>query len=111
MRDCRSRSEGQAGEETCKGFFDLAAVFAGKDNTEALKKAVSRARADADTVAGALGTVISDVKIVDISGGYSPVLFENYQATGDAMKSTAPTPIQPGDITVSATVSITYLIR
>jgi hypothetical protein len=79
--------------------------------TEALKKAVSRARADADTVAGALGTGISDVKSVDISGGYSPVLFENYQAAGDAARSAAPTPIQPGDITVSATVSITYLIR
>jgi hypothetical protein len=81
--------------------------------TEALKKAVARARADADTVAGALGTVITGVQSADISGGYSPVLFENYQyAGGDAMmKSAAPTPIQPGDITVSAQVSITYLIR
>ncbi|MDO9550054.1 MAG: SIMPL domain-containing protein [Methanoregula sp.] len=81
--------------------------------TEALKKAVSRARADADTVAGALGTSIIGVQSADISGGYSPVLFENYQyAGGDAMmKSATPTPIQPGDITVSAQVSITYLIR
>ena len=81
--------------------------------TEALKKAVARARADADTVAGALETFIIGVQSADISGGYSPVLFENYQYSGaDAMlKSAAPTPIQPGDITVSAQVSITYLIR
>ena len=79
--------------------------------TEALKKAVSRARADADTVAGALGTVILDVKSVDISGGYAPVLFENYNALDATTKSVAPTPIQPGDVTVTAQVSITYSIR
>ncbi|PKL69996.1 MAG: SIMPL domain-containing protein [Methanomicrobiales archaeon HGW-Methanomicrobiales-1] len=81
--------------------------------TEALKEAVARARADADTVAAAMGTNITGVQSADISGGYSPVLFENYQyAAGDAMmKSAVPTPIQPGDITVSAQVSITYLIR
>jgi len=81
--------------------------------TEALKKAVARARADADTVAGALGVTIAGVQSADISGGYSPVLFENYQYdAGNAIaKSAAPTPIQPGDITVSAQVSITYLIR
>jgi uncharacterized protein YggE len=81
--------------------------------TEALKKAVTRARADADTVAGAMGTAITGVQSADISGGYSPVLFENYQyQAGNAMmKSASPTPIQPGDITVSAQVSIIYLIR
>ena len=81
--------------------------------TEALKRAVARARADADTVAGAMGTPIIGAQSADISGGYSPVLFENYQyPTSNAiMKSAVPTPIQPGDITVSAQVSITYLIR
>jgi hypothetical protein len=81
--------------------------------TEALTKAVARARADADTVASALGTPIIGVQSADISGGYSPVLFENYQSIKmDAtMGSATPTSIQPGDITVSAQVSITYLIR
>ena len=81
--------------------------------TEALKRAVARARADADTVADSMGTPIIGVQSADISGGYSPVLFENYQypASNAIMKSAAPTPIQPGDITVSAQVSITYLIR
>jgi uncharacterized protein YggE len=76
--------------------------------TEALKKAVARARADADTVASALGVTIVDIKSADISGGYAPILFENYQA-GDVMtKSATPTPIQPGDVTVTAQVSVTY---
>jgi uncharacterized protein YggE len=79
--------------------------------TEALKKAVALARADADTVAGALGVTIVDVKSADISGGYAPVLFQNYNALDAMTKSAAPTPVQPGDVTVTAQVSITYSIR
>jgi len=79
--------------------------------TEALKKAVARARADADTVAGALGTAVTGVQSVEISGGYTPVLFENYNAGDSVTKSAAPTPIQPMDVTVNAQVSITYSIR
>jgi len=78
--------------------------------TEALKKAVARARADADTVASALGVRVTGIRDVDISSGYTPVLYENYLA-GDMMKAAAPTPIQPGDVTVSATVSVNYLFR
>ena len=81
--------------------------------TQALQKAVTRARADADTVAAAMGTNITGVKNADISGGYSPVLYQNYQNdAGVAMKSaTVPTPIQPGDVTVTAQVSIKYTFR
>lgn len=81
--------------------------------TRALQNAVTRARADADTVAAAMGTNITGVKNADVTGGYSPVLYQNYQyETAGAMKSAAtPTPIQPGDITVSAMVTITYAIQ
>jgi len=81
--------------------------------TQALQKAVTRAKADADTVAAAMGVNITGVKNADISGGYSPVLYQNYQYdTGAAMKAAAvPTPIQPGDVTVTASVTITYTIR
>jgi uncharacterized protein YggE len=78
--------------------------------TEALKKAVARTRADADTVASALGVQVTGIRDVDISSGYTPVLYENYMA-GDMMKAAAPTPIQAGDVTVSATVSVNYLFR
>lgn len=79
--------------------------------TEALKKAVDQAKSDADTVAAAMGTTISGVKSADISGGYYPVMFQNYQyAQGADVRATAETPVQPGDITVSASVTVTYLI-
>ncbi|MCK9580658.1 MAG: SIMPL domain-containing protein [Methanoregula sp.] len=81
--------------------------------TQALQKAVTRARSDADTVATTMGTTITGVKNADISQGYSPVLYQNYQydAMGGAMKTAASTPVQSGDITVSATVTITYTIQ
>jgi len=81
--------------------------------TRALQNAVARARADADTVAAAMGTNITGVRNADVTGGYTPFLYQNYQyETAGAMNSVAtPTPIQPGDITVSATVMITYAIQ
>lgn len=78
--------------------------------TEALKEAVARAGADAQTVASALGVAVGPVTSVDIGVGYAPVLFENYAAL-DAKSAAAPTPIEPGDVTVTATVTVTYLIR
>jgi uncharacterized protein len=79
--------------------------------TEALKEATDRAAADAQTVAKSLGVNISGVKTADVSQGYTPVLFQNY-AKSDMASGAAPvpTPIQPGDITVTATVTVTYLI-
>ncbi|NMB77922.1 MAG: SIMPL domain-containing protein, partial [Methanomicrobiales archaeon] len=82
--------------------------------TQALKEAVLRARADADTVASAMGSNITSVKNAQIEQDYySPVYFQNWQydQAGAAMKSVSPTPVQPGDITVKATVSVTYNIR
>jgi uncharacterized protein YggE len=78
--------------------------------TEALKEAVSRARSDADTVAAAMGTPITGVKKAEIGSGYTPVYFQNYAMDEAASKSAAATPIQSGDITVSATVTVTYTI-
>ena len=78
--------------------------------TEALKEAVARARSDADTIATAMGTPITGVQKAEISGGYTPVYFENYAMDAATPKSAATTPIQSGDITVSATVTVTYTI-
>ena len=79
--------------------------------TEALKKAVTLARADADVVAAALGVNITSVQSADISQGYTPVVYDNFQAGVATSKAAVPTPIQPGDITVTAQVSVTYSIR
>ena len=79
--------------------------------TEALKEAVSRARQDADTVSAAMGTTITGVQSADTGSGYVPIVFQNYALDSAGMKSAAvSTPIQSGDITVSATVTITYTI-
>jgi uncharacterized protein len=77
---------------------------------EALKKAVANARADAEAVAGALGVNITGMGTVDITQSYMPVVFSNYNKLDAAAGagSVAPTPIQPGDITVNAQVSVTY---
>lgn len=78
--------------------------------TDALKEATARAAADAQTVATALGVNLTSVKTVDIGGGYTPVLFQNY-ARSDMASGGSSTPIQPGEVTVTATVTVTYLIQ
>jgi uncharacterized protein len=78
--------------------------------TEALKEATARAASDAQTVAASLGVTLSSVKTVDVGQGYTPVLFQNYAKSDMASGGATPTPIQPGEITVTATVTVTYLI-
>jgi uncharacterized protein len=79
--------------------------------TEALKEAVSRAKSDADTISAAMGTTITGIQRAETGSSYSPVYFQNYALDGASAKSAVATPIQSGDITVSATVTITYTIR
>ena len=77
--------------------------------TAALQKAVVNARSDADAVAGALEVNITGTQSADISQGYMPVAYDYTTLSGNAMKSSdLPTPIQPGDITVTAQVSVIY---
>jgi len=78
--------------------------------TEALKEAVARAKSDADTISAAMGTTIRGVQRAETGSSYSPVYFQNYALDGAAPRAAAETPIQSGDITVSASVTITYLI-
>ena len=52
--------------------------------TEALKEAVTRARADADTVSAAMGTTITGIQSADTGSGYTPVYFQNYAMDGAA---------------------------
>jgi hypothetical protein len=79
--------------------------------SQALKNAVTLARADANVVAAALGVNITGVQSADISQGYTPIVYDNYQAGAATTKSVVPTPVQPGDITVTAQVAIVYSIR
>jgi hypothetical protein len=80
--------------------------------SQALTKAVANARDDANAVAAALNITITGTQSADISQGYMPVVYGNYDATAAASGKMAavPTPIQSGDITVTAQVSVTYTI-
>jgi len=90
--------------------FMLSDEKAQQVRTEALREAVSRAKSDADTISAAMGTTIKGVQRAETGNSYSPVYFQNYAMDGAMGKAAASTPIQSGDLTVSASVTITYLI-
>jgi hypothetical protein len=78
---------------------------------QALVKAVEDAKATAETVGKAAGVKI--VKIIRISPSYElagPVYRDFIQAKVAAAES-APTPIEPGELTVNATVNIVFEIE
>jgi uncharacterized protein YggE len=75
--------------------------------SDALKDAMARSRADADTVAAAGGLTIAGIKEITVSGGYYPVAVSDYRYAEGATK--VATPLVPGDVTISASVSVTYL--
>ena len=76
----------------------------------ALEKAGSEARAQAESVAKALGVTLKQVASATTSTGplIQPRYFEHGVA---AMEARAPTPIEPGTVSVSATLQVTYTIE
>jgi uncharacterized protein YggE len=79
--------------------------------SEVLTLAVKNARSDADTVAQATGVTITGIQSVTVGSVYVPVYYDNRLAAGAESKAAAvPTPVEPGQISVTAQVSISYLI-
>jgi uncharacterized protein YggE len=79
--------------------------------SEVLAEAVSRTRADADAVAAALGVTITGVQDATVGAYYPPVVYRSASVGAADMSAAAiPTPVEPGQVTVSATVSVSYLI-
>lgn len=79
--------------------------------TLALQEAVARARMDADAIAKATGTTITGIKEISTGGNVRPIIYNDLSSAKMAGEGMAvPTPIQPGEIHVTASVSITYLI-
>lgn len=76
--------------------------------SEALARAVQNARSDADAVTTAMGLAIAGVKEIQVGGPVYPVRYT--EAAGYEMPQAVPTPIEPTDVDVTATVSITYLL-
>ncbi len=76
----------------------------------ALEKAGSEARAQAESVAKALGVTLKQVASATTSTG--PIIQPRYLERGmAAMEARAPTPIEPGTVSVSATLQVTYTIE
>ncbi|MFI5399326.1 MAG: SIMPL domain-containing protein [Candidatus Binatia bacterium] len=76
----------------------------------ALEKAGAEARAQAESVAKALGVRLKEVASATTSTG--PVVQPRYFERGmAAMEARAPTPIEPGTVSVSATLQVTYSIE
>ena len=79
--------------------------------SQALTAAVAQARSDADAVAAALGKRIIDVKEVNVGSSYIPLAYDSrFMSMEKAAGVAAPTPLEAGEIDVTATVSISYII-
>ena len=72
---------------------------------QALTEAVERARADADAVAAAAGLSVTEVHRIDVGNEYVPYAPVVREAAG----GDAGTVLEPGPVTVSASVSVTYV--
>ncbi len=77
---------------------------------QAIQEATRRARADAEALAGAMGVQLGAVREAStVEVGYSgPVMMMAREGMADAVAQNAPTPINPGEQTVRATVMIVY---
>lgn len=69
----------------------------------ALADAVAKARADAESLARAAGGHVGELLELTESGGYPTPMYE-FQARA-AVAGVAPTPVEPGEITVQASVT------
>jgi uncharacterized protein YggE len=77
---------------------------------QAIQEATRRARADAQALASAMGVQLGMVREAStVEVGYSgPVMMMAREGMADASAQSAPTPINPGEQTVRATVMIVY---
>lgn len=78
---------------------------------EALQEAVRRARREAEVAVGAVGGTLGPVLEMRTSA-YYPVTVRSDMAESAMMRAdaAAPTPVQPGELDIQATVSITFRI-
>ncbi|MGQ0563131.1 MAG: SIMPL domain-containing protein [Gemmatimonadota bacterium] len=78
---------------------------------EALRIAVERARTEAEAIASAAGQRLGPPLSIS-SGHFTPVpAFRREVFAMDMAGAPAPTPVEPGNLTIQATVSIEYLLE
>jgi len=81
-----------------------------KARSDAIAKATKDAAAQAQSLAAALGVKLGPVIKASTEAQVRPIMME--AAAGfAAMSHRAPTPVEPGQVTVPATVSLTYEIQ
>lgn len=79
---------------------------------KALTMAVEDAKTTADTVAGAAGVKIVKILSITPSSDFPTPIYRDYELRGKmAMAESAPTPIEPGELTVNASVNIVFEIE
>lgn len=77
-------------------------------NSDALRKAGEDARRQAEAIAAALGVKLG--RILSASAAGNPVVMPK-QYRGVAMAMEASTPVEPGDVDVNASLSVSYAIE
>lgn len=89
--------------------FDLSEQKQKEVRKQLLSQASADARSKADMLAQALGTTVGDPVSVSESGYEPPIYYAQY-AMKDAMMEATDTTIQPREVKVSTTVSVTFEI-
>jgi uncharacterized protein YggE len=78
---------------------------------EALTRAVNDAKTTAETLAKAAGVKITRILQLSPSFDYPVPVYRDYAFAKEAAPAAPPTPIEPGDISVSASVNIVFEIE
>ena len=71
---------------------------------QAIERAVTAARADADAMAGSVDHSITGVETMSTTGGFAPVERFAAESAADGARTT----FEPGPVSVSVTVDVTY---
>ena len=82
-----------------------------KYRREALVEAVEDAKATAETLSKAAGVTITKILQLSPSFDYPVPVYRDYALAKEAAPAAPPTPIEPGDISISASVSIVFEIE
>lgn len=103
---------GLAKGSTGIGGLQFYSSKAAEARREALSKAVVAARLDADAMAKAAGYQLGELlEIVGSPSFDSPVRMNMELRSAKAMSDTGPTPVNPGEIKISETVTVRWAIK
>ena len=97
---------GNGATEVHRVSFTLSDESRAELREEALDRAMSSARADAETIASAAGLTVTGVQSASTSGGYAPA-YEVRETAADSGGS-VPTQFEGGSVTVTANVDVTF---